>query len=525
MMTAAHARRLVYLIHRWTGVGACVLMALWLVSGTVMLFVGYPRLLPHERLQHLPVLQPAACCVAVEAALSLARAPAEVSAITLTSVAGQPRYRVKEGAGDFLMVDAVTGRRVPAVDAAAAADSARAFLPGAAARVEGQVVDDRWTHSGALDAHRPLFRVQMQDADGTVLYVSSTTGEVVMDASAVQRGWNYVGAWLHWLYMFRDGSRDPVWSWLVIVLSAVGTVSALTGAVAGIWRWRFSGRYRSGARTPYREWRMRWHHIAGLTFGGVLVTWIFSGLMSMNPFGMFDPAGERPDAGAYRQGLPGALRPDITARDALAHLRAAHFPASEIEWRVMAGEPYLLARDAAGGTRLLLAQAHGYAVRERWPDERLVGAGARLMTSGIRAARPQYAYDAYYYARNEASMYAGAERRLPVLKLEFDDAGRTSVWLDPHTGDVALSLDRSQRTGRWLFNFLHSWDLPPMLRQGSVRDGVLIVLGLGALAIAATGTLIGWRRLQTFCRHRFRGTHRRPAARVEMSERAGEEPG
>jgi len=34
--------------------------------------------------------------------------------------------------------------------------------------------------------------------------------------------------------MFRDGSKDPVWSWLVIVLSAVGTVSAFTGAVAGI---------------------------------------------------------------------------------------------------------------------------------------------------------------------------------------------------------------------------------------------------------------------------------------------------
>ena len=43
--------------------------------------------------------------------------------------------------------------------------------------------------------------------------------------------------------MFRDGSKDPVWSWLVIVLFAVGTGSAFTGAEAGIWRRRFSGRY------------------------------------------------------------------------------------------------------------------------------------------------------------------------------------------------------------------------------------------------------------------------------------------
>src|SRR3546814_8099439 len=28
----------------------------------------------------------------------------------------------------------------------------------------------------------------------------------------------YAGALLHWLYMFRFQSTDPVWSWLVIVL-------------------------------------------------------------------------------------------------------------------------------------------------------------------------------------------------------------------------------------------------------------------------------------------------------------------
>ena len=30
MSIAARAKRLTYLIHRWTGVAACVLMALWL---------------------------------------------------------------------------------------------------------------------------------------------------------------------------------------------------------------------------------------------------------------------------------------------------------------------------------------------------------------------------------------------------------------------------------------------------------------------------------------------------------------
>lgn len=40
MSLGKRMKRLTYLVHRWTGMGACVLMALWFVSGVVMLFVG-----------------------------------------------------------------------------------------------------------------------------------------------------------------------------------------------------------------------------------------------------------------------------------------------------------------------------------------------------------------------------------------------------------------------------------------------------------------------------------------------------
>ena len=497
MGSAAHARRLVYLVHRWTGIGACLLMALWVVSGVVMLFVGYPKLLPQERLGALPALQAPGCCVPVEAALSQSRAPAAVRQITLTSIAGRPHYRIREGSGAFVVVDALTGQRAPGVDAARALDSARAFLPGSMAHDAGTVVDDRWTHSGALDAHRPLYRVRMEDPAATLLYVSSVTAEVVMDAPAMQRRWNYVGAWLHWLYMFRDGSRDPVWSWLVIVLSATATVGAVTGALAGIWRWRFAGRYRSGAKTPYRAFQMRWHHITGLVFGLGLVAWVFSGLMSMNPAGIFDARGPRPDSAAYRGGEPGAVRPDITAEQALGLLHSAGFAPSEIEWRVLAGKPYLLARSSAGATRLIVPAPGGHSVVDRWASEPLAEAGARLMTSPVVSARLLDAYDAYYLRRGPASMYAAAERHPPVLLLEFADAGQTRAYLDLRTGDLALSADRAQRTGRWLFNFLHSWDLPEFLRHAKTRDVALILLSAGALLVAITGTVIGWRRLKT----------------------------
>lgn len=493
MWNAAHAKRLVYLVHRWTGIGTCVLIGLWLVSGVVMLFVGYPGLRTAERLQQMPALSSFNCCVAVDKALAHSADRTKVQQISLLSIAGQPVYRIREGNGALLVVNAITGERSPKPDSAFALKSASAFLANADGQLLGTTQDDRWTHSGALDAHRPLFKIQMNDAAAHLLYVSSTTGEVMMDAPRAERMWNYVGAWLHWLYMFRDGSRDPFWHWLVVVLSTIGTFSAITGALAGVWRWRFRGRFKSGAKTPYREFHMHWHHITGLVFGTMLVLWIFSGLMSMNPFGMFDARGAKPDVAAYRGGTPGATHPDLLPTDAIAALARSRFNAVEIEWRVVGGTPYLLARDHAANTRIVMKDAQ---VLEQLPADLQTRAAKRLFAGAQSDLGMIDAYESFYVQRGPASMYGSAERRLPAMKATFDDAGKTVVYLDRFTGDIASSLDSSQRTGRWLFNLLHSWDLPVMLKQPIARDASLILLSLGSLAIAITGIVIGWRRLR-----------------------------
>ena len=38
--------RALLLLHRWMGIVICTVMTLWCLTGFVMLFVDYPRLLP-----------------------------------------------------------------------------------------------------------------------------------------------------------------------------------------------------------------------------------------------------------------------------------------------------------------------------------------------------------------------------------------------------------------------------------------------------------------------------------------------
>lgn len=492
---SSHLRRWTYLTHRWCGVAGCLLMALWFASGVVMLFVGYPKFTPWDRLKALPPLTGADALRP-----SQALAGRDVSRLVLNAASGQARYILYLRDGTLSSVDAVSGQRLDSFDAQAARRAAGLFMPAAGSDYLGTVNEDRWTHSGGLNAHRPLHMVQMDDPAGTLLYVSSHTGEVVMQAPRLQRLWNFAGAWLHWLYLFKNRSSDPLWTWTVIVLSAGCVLVACSGIVVGLWRWRFARPYKSGSHSPFLPGWMRWHHILGLGFAAITLTWIFSGLMSMNPLNVFSPS-QRPDLAGYAGASPGERHLDASPRDLLLALEQDDFHAVELEWKNLAGEPFVLARDANDRTRIVTAERARLSVMRQWPLARLEQAASVLLPAPVSGAGLMHVYDAYYYRRDPEAMMGGSERKLPVLKLSFGDVGATRVYIDVASGQVALSADRAQRIGRWLFSFLHSWDLRFMLAAGWLREATLIVLSLGGFCLSLTGIVIGCRRLKRKMSH------------------------
>ena len=163
---------------------------------------------------------------------------------------------------------------------------------------------------------------------------------------------------------------------------------------------------------------------------------------------------------------------------------------------------------ASGCTRIRTHQ--GYQVDKLLVESVQPGIDNRASveaTLGRPTFTAQFGQADWYYVSREMRQLAFASPRpveQTVLRVRFDDPQANWVYLDPYTGTVALAVDRRQRAGRWLFSFLHSWDLPPLLRAGPWREGVLILLSLGGLALSATGMVIGWRRLRTWWRARLK---------------------
>jgi hypothetical protein len=490
----AQLKRWLFLTHRWLGIGACVLFAMWFASGIVMMYVGYPKLTEAERLAHLPALSSRAPLLAPDVALATAGVDGPLDTLRLAAASGgRAVYVVTPAASpksSAIVIDAITGARLASVNAAHALASASTYAgPGVAVRYVDAIDEDAFTHSRGLDAHRPLHRIELGDSERTLVYVSGRSGEIVRDATRSEQLWNYAGAWIHWLYPFRGNLFQPYWTNIVNYLAIAGIVAALTGTVAGILRWRFRAPYRSGARTPYPSKMMRWHHVTGLLFALVTITWIFSGLMSMNPWKIFDTGAPKLRMEAL-QGGPLTITSQDAAPQAL--LAASGGAVRELRWVRVLGQNRVLAYGAGGTPQVL--DSHG-AQPTVLDAAALQAAAAGLVAAPIARIEQLTEYDLYYYARDAHTMMGGADKPLPVLRLVFDDPHATWVHLDPRTGAVLGHIDSGKRTSRWLFAMLHSWDWLPLLERRPLWDIVLIVLSLGGLLLSGTGVVIGWRRL------------------------------
>ena len=486
-------QRILYPVHRWGGVVLCLVLTMWFATGILLMYVGFPKLTQVERLSQFEDLTASACCIPLDKVLAKQSFEASPQTIEAVIVGGRPIYKFGFDTS-YRRADARTGEPLPDVSKQEALQVASHVMRGATGRYDGLVDEDIWTHTQRFAKHRPYHRIEMDDPATTLLYISSRTGEVLRDAPLSERRWAYAGAWLHWLYMFRtQKSSDPVWQWAVSISCMVGIILVGTGTWIGISRWRFSGRYNSGRKTPYPKPLWRWHHIGGLLFAFITLTWLISGLASVNPLGIFDRQAIA-DRGAYRGD---ALAPDnfsLSPSAAIARL-APSFAPRQLEWASIGGDPYLIATDAKNAVRVLPGADASGDFRSG-VSEASVRRGSAMLIPGAKVEKFEILthYDGQYYTRAEHTLRGDENRRLPVYRVTYSDPTRSIVYIDTNTGEIVMHLDRPERAYRWAFNLLHSWDWNPLVTTRPLWDIIMLTLMAGGLVICVSGTILGWRK-------------------------------
>ncbi len=466
--------RIILILHRYLGVVVGLMMALWCLSGFVMMYQDYPSLAGADRLKGLEPLR---------LAPAAARPPLELdddsqlSGFRVEMMADRPTLQVTQGRRRRAF-DLNTGQSIDEVDAPTALRIAAVYARGNG--IMGQPTDrgvierNQWTMG--VQGAGPVYRFTYGDPAGTELYVAQGSGLAVQTTTRATRFWSWIGAVPHWLYPTVLRSNGKLWTQVVVYASLIGVFLTVTGIYVGIVRFR---KYKSGRWSPYRGW-FYWHHIIGLVFGVLTLTWVTSGMFTMNPWGFLDTSAGQVE----RRQLAG----EVTGAQVKTFLAAApqltDGSLQQIDGAPLGGALYAMAVKADGSSVRIDAKGAPAPLKE--PE--LIAAMAKMGDAPVIGFSRMAREDAYYYSNYDRKAV------LPVYRADLGDKGHSTVYIDAKTGRMAFAVDDVGRQSRWLMTGLHDLDFA-WLRARPLWDIVVILLLAGVTGGCITGFWLAIKRI------------------------------
>ena len=472
--------KLLFLTHRYLGIGLCLIMLLWCLSGFVMMYKPYPELNYQQQLDTLSPLDISDCCNSLSNALL---ADSEFQVFQIMMLNGEPVMHLYSPYGSLstiLLKQAESFYGIDVQDAQQIADLYKTENAYPAAELLDTIYNDQWTVYGAYNRHRPLYKFSANDAANTQWYISSTTGEIIQHTTGEQRVWGYLGAVIHWLYPTILREKVQLWSQVVIWLTILGLFLTLTGIYFGLKQYKTR---KNGRHSPYKGLSL-WHHYTGLIFGILTLSWVVSGLFSMQPWGLLEGSG----AGSEVMRLSGDSIPLNAINDSLRKIN--QLPLSQntvmIQGQNLNGELSLYSiTDQAEITRFNPDDLQADPLTER--ELRQL---AELMLPETEITKAAYLYeeDNYYFSHHDPV-------KLPVYKIESADAENTIYYMDPDNAELLGKYGSESRWYRWLHYGLHRLDFTPLMRSRPIWDILMWTLMGGTTLGIFTGFFLGIRRL------------------------------
>ncbi len=460
------------------------MFVLWFASGAVLCFVPFPSLSERAQIAHGEWIDFHRVRIGPAAAMAAA-AGMPIERVRLISVAGQPRYVLSRADGPVVSVSAESGKLLGPLPAAIAIAAVRSFSARPPIGISGPLRDDQWTVHNKYDAFRPFYRIDFGDRSGTQLYVSARSGEVLQRTTRSERGWNRVGAVIHWINLPALRRHKDLWR--CVMLAGVGACGllALAGLALGIIHLINARRSRRSGLSPFRGWR-RLHHAVGLFAWALLLSWVVSGCVIMVDDGLVFPSDDPTAAETAR--VQGMSLAEAAACFPIALLRQLP-QAKQLEVTALAGRPYLIVLDGVASSSWLAAPAMGgLAIFHAFPGWTLLTAVRGAWPSSPAPAIRPIAADDTYIAVSGTPLHG-------LYRISLGDPQGTWIEIDSTAGRILSVTDAVSRTRRWYANGLHDFDFPQLVDRPSLRRSLIVLAASIGLLFSCTGIVLGVKRL------------------------------
>ena len=474
--------RFLTMAHRWMGVVLCLFFACWFISGAILIYHPFPSLSKLDRLARSSNIEPSQINVSPKEAVQVALGN-ELDRLRLIDLMGHPIYVLHGFENNIRSIDATSGKIIDFIQKDVAKNIAEKFTEKSALKVEGPIDYDQWIVPNRYDPYRPFYRVSLEDNNDTVLYVSARTGEVLQKTEYSERVWNYFGAVIHWIYPTVIRKDWALWDQLVWWVSLFGILGVIAGMILGIKHsvagWK---RGSKGLASPFSGW-LAWHHKIGFVFGVFALLWIFSGWLSMDHGRLFSTPAPSDKQEADVRGI--SL---TTALSQASHEDLTKFlDTREFEISALAGQALLIAKNDHASELSLIGM-------DLIPDQQYL---IPAVQSAVSHAWPSITIkDSYMVAADDVYGHL-REGSLPesTLRVVLDDVDETWVHVNLDDGRIISVMDRSRRMYRWLFNGIHSLDVPGLADKRPLWDVLMVLFMIAGFMFSITGVVIAYRKL------------------------------
>jgi hypothetical protein len=207
-------------------------LLIWFASGVIMSFLPIDKV----RGEHLVDRE---SVVPLPSGVDLSRLNNTIGnakSVSVNVVDGRVIARVERGAGDSLLIDALTGQKLPPFDAVAAERIVRSAWRGnkSVNATTHKVITESTEYRGGL----PAWRVALSDAENTSVYIEANSGRI----AAVRNGTWRLYDFFWGLHIMDWKNHENFNSWWLLGFAIGGLVLGLAGTVLLFMRWPFRRR-------------------------------------------------------------------------------------------------------------------------------------------------------------------------------------------------------------------------------------------------------------------------------------------
>ena len=218
-------------LHKWLGLVIGIQVVLWVAGGFVMSYFPIEEVRGEHNIAEVTPIAFDADYPLAPVSFVLAQVTEPVIEVKLKTLVTLPVYEVTYATGKIDLFHAVTPKKLTPLPAEAALVIAEADFAGTATPGAAQWLTE---HNLEYRGELPVWRIDMNDAEGTHLYVSPQTGRVVAHRNDVWRLYDFFWM-LHIMdYKNRTNFNNP----LVIWASVFALIFSLTGIIMLFFRFK-----------------------------------------------------------------------------------------------------------------------------------------------------------------------------------------------------------------------------------------------------------------------------------------------